>query len=381
MPDDTAQTQREDRRIALLGPVLPFRGGIAQHTTRLRQALDPLVALRTYSFSRQYPRWLFPGENDRDPDLEGYAEPGVDYCLDSLNPLTWSRTARKIRAFGPQALVLPWWTVYWAPLYLYLCSFMQRTGIPVLFMCHNVCDHEAAGWKTRLTRKVLSTASGYLVHSRAESDRLRHLGLQAPVWIHPHPIYDQFPPAQGRLPRRAGLELLFFGFVRPYKGLDVLFQALARLPSGKDYRLSVVGEIWKGGDDYRAMAARLGIADRVEFVSRYVSDREAAEYFQRADAVVLPYRNATGSGVVPVAYHYGKPVVVTRVGGLPDVVRAGETGFIVEPDDPRALADVLAGLTPEGCRGMREAIGELKREFTWQRLAEVLLSGRAELRP
>ncbi len=359
-------------RLGLIGPTLPYRSGIAQHTTMLHRALCTMLELTTISFTRQYPAWLFPGESDRDPFHEGHSEPGVAYVIDSLDPRTWARAVTMLREARVQAVVLPWWTVYFAPCYLYLKRALARRGIPLVFLCHNVVDHEAALYKTMLSRLVLSGARGYCVQSREEAKRLGQLLPDARIVVHPHPLYDQFPPASTELPRRAALELLFFGIVRPYKGLDVLLEAMS-LVRRKDVHLSVVGEFWKDKEPTLQRIAELGIASRVEVVPRFVSDQEAADYFQRADAVVLPYRSASGTGIIPMAYHYGKPVIATRIGGLADAVSDGATGFLVEPESPRALAAAIDRVVPAELAALRPHIEAFKAGMTWEGLGKALI--------
>ncbi len=357
----------------MVGPVLPFRGGIAQHTTMLHRALQELAETRTYSFSRQYPAWLFPGESDHDPAYEGHVEPGVEYLIDSLNPLTWRRAVKEIMDFGANEVVFPWWTIFWMPTFGYMARALKRKGKQIVFFCHNVVDHEAARWKTHLSRSVLQLGDRFVVHTREDEANLRALLPSADISVHPHPIYDQFPEPKGTLPRRKKLELLFYGFVRPYKGLDILVEAMGRL-KGEDIQLTIAGEFWEGEEETRNKIKQLGIEDQVELRPRYHTDEETAELFARADFVILPYRSATGSGVVPIAYHYKKPVIVAKVGGLPDVVIDGKTGYIVPPDNPGILADRIRTLTEDIGRTMVPQIEDLKRSLTWERLAELLLN-------
>lgn len=361
-------------RLAIVGPILPFRGGIAQHTTMVHRTASASVETLTLSFTRQYPAWLFPGQSDQDPNLAGHREPGVDYCLDSLNPLTWRRAFDKIKAFAPDLVVIPWWTVYWAPMFGYLGRRIRQADLPLTIICHNAVEHEAAAWKRWLSRLVLRRASGFLVHTRVDQQNLRRLGPGVPIQVHPHPIFEQFPvpQAERKLPRRRELELLFFGFVRPYKGLDVLIEAMQRL-AGRPVMLTIAGEFWRDQEETRQAITNAGIADQTEFRPGFHSERDSAELFARADCVVLPYRSATGSGIVPLAYHYGKPVLATRVGGLPDVVEEGRTGFLVEPEDPDALAEMLRGLSADQCAAMRPAIERIKQRMTWSSLVDALL--------
>lgn len=362
------------KRIVLIGPFLPFRGGIAQHTTMLYRAMRELVDVRAISFSKQYPAWLFPGASDRDPAYEGYREDGVEYILNSLNPLSWSRALRKCKEYMPVRVVIPWWTVYWAPCFWYLARGFRRSGIRVVYFCHNVVEHESSFWKRWLTKRVLREGEEFVVHTRVDKENLLAFLPQADVRIQAHPIYAQFPRPKGVLPRRAKLELLFFGFVRPYKGLDNLIEALGMV-KGADVFLTIAGEFWEGEASARKRIDELGLSDKVEIVPNYLTDDQVAEHFSRADIVVLPYRSATGSGVVPLAYHYCKPVIVTEVGGLPDVVEDGRTGFVVPRDRPRELAAAIEKMTPEVIATMKTAIESKKQELTWEALAEAVTSG------
>ena len=364
----------------MIGPILPFRGGLAQHTTMLHRALCEVADVYTVSFTRQYPRWLFPGESDRDPQFDGHVEHRVDYLIDSLNPLTWRTALKRCLAHRPKTVIIPWWTVYWAPCFRYLAKGFRQAGVDVTFLCHNVIEHESALWKKRLTRAVLHHGTQFIVHSNEGGMQLQSIVPEATVFFYPHPIYDHFPAAQGMLPRRSALELLFFGFVRPYKGLDILIESLALLED-IDVRLTAVGEFWRDREQAEDDIHRLGLEGRVELIARYVDDAEAAEYFHRADAVVLPYRNATGSGIVPLAYHYERPVIVTDVGGLPDVVEDGETGFVVEPNSPRALAQGVRCIADTNRTLMRSAIREYKQRMTWSGLAQNLVSSLSEGSP
>ncbi|MBW2253872.1 MAG: glycosyltransferase [Deltaproteobacteria bacterium] len=357
-----------------VGPVSPFRGGIAQHTTRLaRELVDRLGASRVavFSFRRQYPARLFPGESDRDPLAKPLDVGDIRFCIDSLNPWTWRQAARRIAALHPRVVVIPWWTVFWAPCFGYLARRLARSGPDICFLCHNVVEHESARWKQRATRAVLGRGTRFVCHTAEDAANLRAMLPGARPVVHPHPIYDHFPAPTGSLPRRGALELLFFGFVRPYKGLDVLIEALGLL--GDNIHLTIAGEFWEGRAEIEARIRQLGLTGRVELVPRYVSDQETAEYFARADVCVLPYRSATGSGVVTVAYHFDTPVVVTAVGGLPEAVVDGETGLLVPPGSPAALAEAIGSMTADRAASMVPAIRELARRMSWASLAAAVL--------
>ena len=362
-------------RIALIGPVLPFRGGIAQHTTMMRRALVGVADVKAFSFSRQYPKILFPGESDRDPAFAGHSEPGTSYRIDSVNPLTWSAAVREIREWAPDLVVIPWWTIYFVPCFGYIAGRLRAAGIPVVFVCHNVIEHESAPWRVALARRVLRAGSGFVVHTGIDEQNLLALLPGARIARHAHPVYEQFPPADESMVAEHELELLFFGFVRPYKGLDLLIEAVALVPASVDLRLTVAGEFWNGPDATMARIEELGVADRIEVHAGYMTEDQVAGYFGRAHAAMLPYRSATGSGVVAVAYNYDVPVVVTRVGGLPDVVEDGMTGYVVEPDSPEALAAAIEQLATADIQAMRAAVATYKREhLSWEGLGRAVFA-------
>ncbi len=360
-------------RLAIIGPVFPLRGGIAQHTTMLHRAAGPMTNLLTISFTRMYPAWLFPGQSEADPSFKGQKEPGVEYIVDSLNPLTWHRAVNRVLKHRPEIVVIPWWTIYWTFCFWYLSSRFRRAGIKVIFLCHNVVDHESAFWKIFLSKQVLKQADSFLVQSKEDREKLQKLLPRAEIIYQPHPLYNQFPKPADIQERRAGLEILFFGFVRPYKGLDMLIEALGLMPSEDDFFLTVAGEFWRGKNEIVQKISQKSLQEKTEIIDRYIPENEVADLFQRADIVVLPYQSATGSGIISLAYHYNKPVIVTRVGGLPDVVEEGKTGLIVSPGSPDELAAALAEITQQQLDAMSANISEYKKQFTWERLVEAVL--------
>jgi len=254
-----------------------------------------------------------------------------------------------------------------------MARYFRKRGVQVMFLCHNVIDHEASFWKVELCRRALSKGNVFCVHTNREKEKLGQLVPGAQVLVHPHPVYKQFPPAKVNLPRRAKLELLFFGFVRRYKGLDVLVDSLSFLKE-EDIFLSVVGEWWERDAVLINMLKNTSLPSRVEVVDRYVSEEEAANYFCRADAVVLPYRSATGTGVIPLAYHYGKPVIAAKTGGIPEVVMDGVSGRLFEAENPYALAEVIREFLHTSAESMREGVRKVAEKMTWDSLAECILN-------
>jgi len=367
-------------RISLIGPTHPFRGGIAHHTTLLHQHLRARHEVDFLAFRRQYPRWLFPGRTDRDTSEHPLVAPGVEHLLDSMNPLTWLQVARRIVRARPDLVIVPWWSAFWTPHVLTIASLVRRARrTRLLAICHNVTDHEDRRFGPRCTRAVLSRMDDCLVHSAADEERLRALLPGARVTRGFHPLYEFARPSLlGKAEARARLDvtgdtILFFGFVRPYKGLDDLVQALPRIRRTRRVTLLVAGEFWEGREAFDRRVHALGLADAVRVVDRYVPNEEVGLYFSAADLVVLPYVSGTASGVVQTAYGLDKPVVATTVGALADIVEDGHTGYLVPPGRPDALADAIVRFFEED----REAefvanIRRFKRRFAWERLVELI---------
>jgi D-inositol-3-phosphate glycosyltransferase len=362
-------------RVAIVGPAEPFRSGVSRHTTALARALArrPETQVRVFSFSRQYPVRLFPGESDRAADARPPSDLDVRYIIDSVNPLTWLQAAREVTAFHPQLVIAPAWTFFLAPCLAAVLGHVRFwQGPPVVSVVHNVADHEGGALKAFSSNVQLRQASAYVTHTRELAAGIRQVVPDASVEVCVHPVFD-YPMALGKLPKRAELELLMFGLLRPYKGLDVLLEALARLPA-RSLRLSVVGEAWQDLAEMQASITRLGLNERVELVPRHVSDAEAAEYFARADAVVLPYRAVTGSGVLPLAFHYGKPVVVSQLPGFLELVEEGRTGWSFPVGDAQALAQLLEQhVTRSAAAALTQRIEQVRRVWSFERFAEVVL--------
>lgn len=328
------------------------------------------VQVDLFSFSRQYPKILYPGANDRDPSLNGYREPSAQYTIDSINPFTWWATARRIIREQPDMVVFHWWTVFWAPCFAFLIYLLKRRNIRITLICHNLADHDASALKTRISRHILNMADAYLVHSSEHRDALHLARPGIPVVQHPIPTYGHYPVARNNLPKRGRLELLFFGFIRPYKGLDVLIEAMRYLNDSNVY-LTVIGEYW---GESSSLSKKISEFPNIESYLRYMSDEEAADYFERADFLVLPYKAATGSAVASVAFHYDKPIIASRVGGLPDVVIDGLTGKLVPPNDPSALAEILRETSRAEALSISDGVRDFKKTNDWNSLCRQLIA-------
>lgn len=378
-------------RIALVGPGQPFRGGIAQHTEQLAAALAVRHEVLHLGFLRQYPRWLFGGRSDREPGPTGREPSLAERCIDPWNPLSWWRSAGRLADWGPDLLIIQWWVPFWALCYMGLLALYRRRAerpAPLLYLCHNVLPHERAGgpW-VWLIRQVLRRGQGWLVHSAADEAELRgllHLDELGGVTEAPHRVYRGFLPLfalgepEDRAAARAKLGLtdvedviLFFGFVRPYKGLDLLLEAWPEvLRARPGAKLVVVGEFWEPVAQFKARAETLGVLDSLRIVDRYVPEAALGTYFGAADLLALPYRSATGSAVLPLALHHGLPVVATAVGGLPEALASGACGVLVPPEDPSALATAITQVldSPQLLARLREGVAREREGLGWSGL-------------
>jgi glycosyltransferase involved in cell wall biosynthesis len=385
----------------VIGPVYPYRAGIAYCTTRLAEVLGADVI----SFARQFPKMFYPGGDDVDATLPRFAR--ARFLLDVVNPITWLRTALLLRREKPDAVIFVWWVWVWAIPYLVLLALLPRPT-RVILQCHNIGDKEPAAWKRMLTNLVLRRADVLVVHAKTEAeDAARRIRATTP-----HPPKDEHgvafsPPRGEKVPKadegcrivqtflpvhelggaipsrhdaRQTLALhgnvaLFFGHVRPFKGLDIALRAWRELHA--DVTLLVAGEAWwKGEEEYRALARGL---KNVRFDFRFIPDAEIATYFAAADVVLAPYRIEAQSGVALTAFHFARPVIATNVGGLPEIIDEGLNGMLVPPEDPSALAKAVDAFFARDDRAVMERHAAASaRKYSWEEygvLMKRLLAG------
>lgn len=370
-------------RICLVGPTYPYRGGIAHYTTLLARhlAADPEHDHLLISFKRQYPRWLYKGASDRDTSRNPLRTE-AEYLLDPLNPLTWRRTWRRIAAWQSELVVIPWWVPFWAPAWFVLGRAVKRLhpAPRLIYICHNAIPHEASRFDRLAMRAALGPADGLLAHAESDAAELRRQFPRKTVAVSPLPTFAGVgsSPAELPLPLPTGRPdrplLLFCGFVRPYKGLDVLLEALPAVLAQQPVHLLVAGEFWAGEADYRRQIDCLGLEGAVTIDNRYIPDEELSAYLHAADVVVAPYREATQSAIVQLAFGHGRPVITTDVGGLSEAVEDGQTGLVVPPEDPAALAEAICRYFNEGLRRpFEENIDRLKGRFGWSALIDTLV--------
>lgn len=338
------------KRVAVVGPVYPFRAGIAYCTTRLAEELGADVV----SFKRQYPKRFYPGGDDIDPTLP---RAHADFALDILNPLTWLAAARRLRAYD--AVIFVWWIWVWALPYRLIMALLPRRTRVVL-QCHNIGDKEPAAWKRALTNLVLRRGDVLVVHAATEAGDARRRVPRANIVQTFLPVHELGGAIPSREDARRSLGVdgnvaLFFGHIRPFKGLDIALDAWKRL--NVEAALLVAGEPWWN--------AQFGAQPNVRFDLRFIPDAEIATYFAAADVVLAPYRVEAQSGVALTAFHFARPVIATSVGGLPEVID-GLNGILVPPEDPAALARAVDEFfTARDHVAMEQAAAAGARRYSW----------------
>lgn len=366
-------------KIGLLGPTYPFRGGISHYTTLLFKHLKAAHDVKFISFKRQYPKILFPGKTDKDLSSTPLTEEGVEYLLDSMNPFTWARVAREFIRFQPDILIIPWWVSFWTPQFWYIASKVKKAGnTKILFLCHNVLPHETSRLNLWGRKLVLGQGDFFITHSNDEITQLEKLIPGAMAKRSFHPTYAELNTTCVEISERNFEEpynLLFFGFVREYKGLKYLIEAIAKLQDGPEVRLTIAGEFWDDKAPYVELIKELKIEDKVTIIDRYIQNEEFAGLFNKTDLVVLPYITVTGSGALQLALGNNKPVITTNIGSLSEIVIDGFNGFGVAARDSSALAEAIKkGLKRDIYDKMVGNISNDKERFSWQRMIETIES-------
>jgi D-inositol-3-phosphate glycosyltransferase len=390
--EGTFSNQDSRSRIAVVGPMHPYRGGIAHFTEMTVEGLagrgHEIVPV---SFARQYPEFLFPGKTQFEPDDEA---PSIvqeaPRMLDPMNPLSWLRAAWHLREEAPDAVVLQYWMPFFAPAYGTVARILRWDGIPSLAIVHNALPHERHVGDAWLSRFFLAACEGHVVMSDAVADNLQSLRRpDASVRRIEHPVYERFGEPVSKAEARAALDLpgdapvcLFFGFVREYKGLHVLLEALPEvLEDLPDLHLVVAGEPYDDPERYHRLIREHNLSDRVHWHDAYIPSDDVPSYFCAADLVVQPYVSATQSGVAQIATHFERPMVLTDVGGLAETVPHEEAGFVVPPEDPPALADAVVRFFQEDWadrleEGVRERKYEQQPERLFDAIENLLTEGR-----
>ncbi len=370
------------KRIILLGTTWPFRpGGIATFNERLARALiaeghEVII----YTFSLQYPNFLFPGKSQYS-DQPAPVDLEIRIMINSVNPFNWISVGREIKKLAPDLLIMRFWIPMMAPALGTIARIVRKNQhTRIISLADNIVPHEKRIGDRQLTKYFIGSTDGFVTLSHKVLDDLKRIRPSVPVLYTPHPLYDNFGKAVSREKALSNLNLdpdfkylLFFGFIRDYKGLDWLLTAFAN-PALRKYkvRLLVAGEYYTTSQKYDQIIKNYQLEDLVILHTNFIADIMVPSYFGAADLVVQPYKSATQSGVTQIAYHFEKPILVTNVGGLGETVPNGKVGYSVEPDPDAISGALIDFLEHDREEEFKANIRIEKRRFSWEKMVETI---------
>ena len=361
-------------QIALISVAPPYRGGISKHTSILVEHLSKKHSVDLINYSRQYPDFLFPGKSQYlDGKMGNF--PGERW-IDSINPLSWFKTGNKLAENRYDLAIFRFWNPFFAPALGIIAGVIKKKSpfTKLISLCDNILPHDRTPMGNFFTNYLFQKLDGHLVQSSQTEGELHEI-IKTPIYEKRfHPVYDTFPEkidkntAKKKLGLKAENIILYFGIIRDYKGFDILLKAIAELKNrNTDFHLLAGGECYGNDEKYTKLISDLGISNYITWHNRYIPDSEVTDYFSAADVVALPYRTASQSGITQIAYSYDLPVIVTNVGGLPEIVDEGKSGFTISPENPKELTVVLAeNLDNSTFFGMSKYITTFKEKFSWE---------------
>lgn len=368
-----AQTKK---KILILGTAYPFRGGLAAYNERLAEELQLTDDVEIFTFTVQYPGFLFPGKSQysTDPPPQHLR---IKRLINSMNPLNWLIVGRKIRKMKPDIIISKYWLPVMGPSLGTLLRLGKRGNTKVIAVLDNVVPHEKRPGDVAFTKYFLKPVDAFIAMSQSVLDDLRVFEPTKKASLIPHPIYDNYGTPISKAEARQRLQLqpgkryiLFFGFIRQYKGLDLLLKAMADERMKKlDIHAIVAGEYYEDAAPYQQLLQELQLGDRVLMHTDFIPTEAVKNYFCAADLVVQPYKSATQSGISQIAYHFEKPMVVTRVGGLVEMVPDGVVGFQCDPEPASIAAAIEKYFMDNREADMTAALQQEKLQYSWSRLA------------
>jgi len=366
-------------KIAYLSSFYPLRGGIAQFNAALYRAFEKEHQIKAFTFSRQYPNLLFPGKTQ-------YVEKGDNAdiipstaVLDTINPLSYYSTAKKILDFKPELLISKFWMPFFAPSLGMVAKSLKKKGVKNICIVDNILPHEPKPFDRALINFYVRQQDGFIVMTEQVKNDLLSVKHNAKYSLFPHPLYDHFPKKIEKVTARKELGisnekkvLLFFGFIRSYKGLDLLVDTLKKLDGS--YHLIIAGEDYGTYSSISKQIKELNIENKVTQIVKYISDAEVPAIFSAADVLVLPYKSGTQSGIVGISYHYDLPVIATDVGGLKEMLAPYSTGLIVEKPDSDLIKEKIKMYFENNLyTEFSKNITNYKKKYNWQNLSKAII--------
>lgn len=369
-----------NKSIIIIGPAHPLRGGLATFNQRLaKEFLDEGFDCSIYSFSLQYPSFLFPGTTQYSSES---APEGLKIFskINSINPLNWIKVGNELKKIKPDIIVVRYWLPFMGPALGKILRIVRKNNhTKIIAITDNILPHEKRPGDISFTKYFLKSPDAFITMSEKVMNDLKQFEKTKPAKEVLHPLYDNFGEIISKREARNYLRLnndekiiLFFGFIRKYKGLDILLEAMAdkRIQTSK-IKLLIAGEFYEDEKPYRELIDKLNIKDSLILRTNFISDSEVKYYLCSADAVVQPYRNATQSGVTPLAYHFEKPMIVSNVGGLPNLVANEKAGLVVEPE-PTSIADAILRYYELGADYFIPHLRVEKQKYSWQNLVKTI---------
>ena len=371
-------------KIVIIGTAHPLRGGLAAYNERLAYAFKEAGdEVEIYSFSLQYPAFLFPGKTQytTEPAPKGLK---IHSKINSVNPLNWLKVGNEISKLKPDIVIVKFWLPFMGPCFgTILRRIRKNRHSRIVSIIDNIIPHEKRFGDRPFAKYFVKAVDAFIVMSRSVEEDMKKFVSAQPVRFIPHPIYDNYglPLEKSEARKKLNLDsdgkyLLFFGFIRDYKGLDLLLDAMADERIRKmGVKAIVAGEYYSDSKPYEEQIERLGIKDLLILHTDFIADSEVAPYFGAADMVVQPYKTATQSGISQMAYHFEKPMLVTNVGGLPEIVPNGKAGYVTEPN-AKEIADAIIDFYENNRKdGFEAFVKEEKKKFAW----ETMVNGIKEL--
>jgi D-inositol-3-phosphate glycosyltransferase len=371
----------EHQKVVLVGPAHPLRGGLATYNERLiREYRSRGDDAFIYTCSLQYPGFLFPGKTQYSTEPAPRDIP-IEICVNSINPLNWIRIGYKLRKQKPDLVIVKFWMPFMAPCLGTITRIIRGNGhSKIISIIDNIIPHEKRPGDRILAQYWVNSCDGFIAMSKSVLDDLKTFSRSKPMLFSPHPLYDTFGEAisKDNAKRRLNLDkdsgyVLFFGFIRDYKGLDLLLQAFTDKKLRKrNLKLLVAGEFYTDPKPYQTFIENNNLGDVVILSNNFIPDSEVVNYFCSVDLVVQPYKSATQSGVTQIAYHFGKPMIVTDVGGLSELVPDGVVGYVVQPE-PSEIASAIDRFYEENKEmEFSENASREKQKYSWGKMVEAI---------
>jgi glycosyltransferase involved in cell wall biosynthesis len=369
------------KNITILGTAYPFRGGLAVYNERLAKAFqEENISVKIHTFSLQYPDFLFPGKTQY-ADWEAPQDIDIEQSVNSINPLNWIKIGQKIKKQKPDILIIKYWLPFMAPCFGTIAHIVRKNNhTKVISILDNIIPHEKRPGDKLFSNYFTKNVDAFVGMSKSVLNDLNHFDTKKPRLFCPHPLYDNFGSKIERSKAIDNLKLdknyryiLFFGLIRDYKGLDLLIKAFAdtRFRSLK-IKLIIAGEFYSDKDKYTTLIKDNNLQEEIELHNKFIPDPEVGSYFGAADIIAQPYKEATQSGVTQIGYHFEKPMLVTNVGGLAEIIPNGKVGYVVEPN-PKDIADSLIDFF----KNNREKefitnVIEEKKKYAWSTMTETI---------